>query len=64
VDVVRNSLVHNPGVPILESDLVQQASGLTLDWDFSNAVRLTMLTVTVVPLALAMWTYFVGRRRS
>ncbi|MBX7435570.1 MFS transporter, partial [Mycobacterium sp. Y57] len=50
VDVVRNSLVHNPGVPILESDLVQQASGLTLDWDFSNAVRLTMLTVTVVPL--------------
>ncbi|MBX7433017.1 MFS transporter [Mycobacterium sp. Y57] len=63
VDAVRSSLAHSPGVSIFDPNLVQQASGLTLDWDFTNGVRLTMLAVTLVPLALAIVTYFVLPRR-
>jgi len=64
VDAVRSSLVSSPGVPRFDPNLVQQASGLTLGWDFTNGVRLTMLAVTLVPLALAIVTYFVMPRRS
>ncbi|MGE5696589.1 MAG: hypothetical protein ACM4D3_15560 [Candidatus Sericytochromatia bacterium] len=51
-------------MPRFDPDLVQQASGLSLGWDFTNGVRLTMLAVTVVPLALAILTYLVMPRRS
>ena len=64
VDAVRSSLSHSPGLPRFDPNLVQQASGLTLGWDFSNGVRLTMLAVTLVPLALAISIYFVVPRRS
>jgi MFS family permease len=64
VDAVRSSLANSPGVSRFDPNLVQQASGLTLGWDFTNGVRLTMLAVTVVPLALAIWTYLVMPRRS
>lgn len=64
MDAVRSSLVSSPGVPRFDPDLVQQASGLSLGWDFTNGVRLTMLAVTVVPLALAILTYLVMPRRS
>jgi DHA2 family multidrug resistance protein-like MFS transporter len=63
VDAVRSSLAHSPGVPRFDPNLVQQASGLTLGWDFTNGVRLTMLAVTLVPLALAILTYFAMPRR-
>lgn len=64
VDAVRSSLAHSPGVPRFDPNLVQQASGLTLGWDFTNGVRLTMLAVTLVPLVLATAAYFVVPRRS
>ncbi|MGE5697711.1 MAG: MFS transporter [Candidatus Sericytochromatia bacterium] len=64
VDAVRSSLAHSPGVSRFDPNLVQQASGLTLGWDFTNGVRLTLLAVTLVPLTLAIVTYFVLPRRS
>ncbi|WP_099021699.1 MFS transporter [Mycolicibacterium palauense] len=64
VDAARSSLAHGPGLPGLDPHLTHQASTLTLDWDFSNGVRLTMLAVSAVPAALAIVAYFVMPRRS
>ena len=64
VDAVRSTLAHSPGVSRFDPNLVQQASGLTLGWDFTNGLRLNMLAVTLVTLALAIVTYFVMPRRS
>ena len=35
-------------------NLLQQVGGLDLGADFSDAVRLTMLTVSVLPIAVAL----------
>ncbi|GAB89194.1 MFS transporter [Gordonia rhizosphera] len=64
VDSVGSSLAHSPGASIFDPNLVQQASGLALDWDFTNAIRLTMLAVTVVPVAVAILAYFLVPRRE
>ncbi len=63
VDAVRTTLANSPGISRFDPNLVQQASGLRLDWDFTNAVRLTMLAVTLLPIALSVVTYFVMPRQ-
>ena len=63
VDAVRSSLAQCPGMSRFDPNLLQQASGLTLGWDFTNGVRFTMLAATLVPLAFAIVTHFVIPRR-
>lgn len=52
------------GAATYDPNLVQQASGLALGIDFTNGVRLTMLIVSVLPLAVAVLAYFLMPRRA
>ncbi|MFE1786672.1 MFS transporter, partial [Streptomyces sp. NPDC059506] len=63
VDAARSSMANAPGSPGYDPNLVRQVSGLALDLDFTNAVRLTMLTVALAPLAVAVLAYFLMPRR-
>ncbi|WP_083883854.1 MFS transporter [Nocardia higoensis] len=70
VDAVRNSLALSPGSGGFDPNLIRQASGLHLGQDFADALRLTMLTVSILPLLVAAAALSVsasfhrGRRRS
>lgn len=52
------------GAAAYDPNLVQQATGLALGIDFTNGVRLTMLIVSVLPLAVAVLAYFLMPRRA
>ncbi|MGV9612348.1 MFS transporter [Nocardia xishanensis] len=54
VDTVRSAMAHSPGSAGYDPHLLRQAAGLNLGLDFSIAVRLTMLTVSFLPLVVAM----------
>lgn len=53
VDAVRSSLALSPGNGGFDPNLIRHASGLHLGEDFADALRLTMLTVSILPLLVA-----------
>ncbi|WP_222426575.1 hypothetical protein, partial [Amycolatopsis rhizosphaerae] len=63
VDAVRSSLATSPGTPNFDPNLVQRQTGLALDLDYTNGVRLTMLVVTLLPVAVAILAFFAMPRR-
>ncbi|MFD8588451.1 MFS transporter [Streptomyces sp. NPDC059637] len=63
VDAAMSSMANAPGSPGYDPNLVRQASELALGLDFTNAVRLTMLTVALAPLAVVVLAYFLMPRR-
>ncbi len=65
VDTTRSAMAHSPGAAGYDLNLLRQASGLTLDLDFTNGLRLTMLTVGLLPLVMALAAFlFLPRRRG
>ncbi len=65
VDAVKSAMASSPGTTRFDPNLIQQASGLSLRLDYTNGLRLTMLVVTLAPLALAILAHFlIPRRRS
>ncbi|MFI1163976.1 MFS transporter [Streptomyces sp. NPDC020801] len=67
VDAVRSQMaVSPPGTAVYDPNLLRQAAGLNLGLDFSNGLRLTMLTVSLLPFLLAVAAHFLmpGWRRK
>ncbi|MEU9389527.1 MFS transporter [Streptomyces sp. NPDC048324] len=56
VDATRSAMAHSPGTAGYDPNLLRQ-SGLDLGLDFTNGLRLTMLVVSLLPLALAAAAY-------
>ncbi|MFE1249981.1 MFS transporter [Streptomyces sp. NPDC058735] len=54
VDAVRSGLAQSPGSTVYDPNLLRQASGLDLGLDFAGGLRLTMLTVSFLPLVVAV----------
>lgn len=54
VDAVRSGMAQNPGGAVYDPNLLRQASGLDLGLDFADGLRLTMLTVSGLPLVVAV----------
>jgi MFS transporter, DHA2 family, multidrug resistance protein len=52
VDAVRSGMALSPG-NVYDPNLLRQAGGLQLGVDFAGGLRLTMLTVSVLPLVVA-----------
>ncbi|MFD8325508.1 MFS transporter [Streptomyces lydicus] len=63
VDATRSAMAHSPGAAGYDLNLLRQASGLRLDLDFTNGLRLTMLAVSILPLALALAAFLLLPRR-
>ncbi|GAB7035472.1 efflux MFS transporter LfrA [Streptomyces platensis subsp. malvinus] len=63
VDATRSAMAHSPGAVGYDLNLLRQASGLKLDIDFTNGLRLTMLTVSLLPLLLALAALLFPPRR-
>ncbi|MFF5186766.1 hypothetical protein ACFY30_23870 [Streptomyces sp. NPDC000345] len=63
VDATRSAMAHSPGTAGYDPNLLRQ-SGLALGLDFTNGLRLTMLVVSLLPLALAVAAYLLMPRRS
>ncbi|MFI6560949.1 MFS transporter [Streptomyces sp. NPDC050534] len=63
VDATRSALAHSPGSAGYDPNLLRQ-SGLDLGLDFTNGLRLTMLVVSLLPLALAVAAYVLMPRRT
>lgn len=53
VDAVRSGMAQTPGGTSYDPNLLRQASGLNLGLDFSEGLRLTMLTVSILPIVVA-----------
>ncbi|MET7770240.1 MFS transporter [Nocardia sp. NPDC005366] len=64
VDAVRSSLALSPGSGGFDPNLIRHASGLHLGQDFADALRLTMLTVTLLPLVVAVAAFLLMPRRE
>lgn len=64
VAAARSSMANSPGTAGYDPDLVTHTSGLALGLDYTNGLRLTMLVVTLVPLALVVAAYLLMPRRS
>ncbi|MFF8942108.1 MFS transporter [Streptomyces sp. NPDC014864] len=64
VDTVRGAMATSPGTAGYDPNLLRQASGLDLALDFTNGLRLTMLTVSAAPLLVLVAAYKVMPRRS
>ncbi|MGS2810479.1 MFS transporter [Nocardia sp. MW-W600-9] len=64
VDAVRGSLALSPGSAGYDPNLIRHASGLDLGEDFADALRLTILTVSVLPLAVAVAALLLMPRRK
>ncbi|MGW2184234.1 MFS transporter [Streptomyces sp. NPDC001732] len=62
VDATRSAMAHSPGTAGYDPNLLRQ-SGLDLGLDFTNGLRLTMLVVSLLPLALAVVAHRVVPRR-
>ncbi|MTE17181.1 MFS transporter [Nocardia aurantiaca] len=63
VDAVRSSLALSPGSNGFDPNLIRHASGLRLGQDFADALRLTMLTVSLLPFVLAVVALVLMPRR-
>ncbi|TVT60567.1 MFS transporter [Amycolatopsis rhizosphaerae] len=64
VDAVTAAMANSPGNTGYNPNLVQQMQGLTLGVDYSNAVRITMAVVSLLPLVVILLTVvFVPRAR-
>ncbi|MGY6018537.1 MFS transporter [Streptomyces spinosirectus] len=63
VDATRSAMAHSPGTAGYDPNLLRQ-SGLDLGLDFTNGLRLTMLIVSLLPLALAVAAYLLMPRRT
>ncbi|ALV35855.1 MFS transporter [Streptomyces sp. CdTB01] len=61
VDATRSAMAHSPGTAGYDPNLLRQ-SGLDLGLDFTNGLRLTMLVVSLLPLALAAAAYLLMPR--
>ncbi|WP_245713636.1 MFS transporter [Nocardia vaccinii] len=57
VDAVRSGMAFSPGSTGYDPNLLRQAAGLDLGLDFSGGLRLTMLTVSLLPLVMAIAAY-------
>ncbi|WP_239476827.1 MFS transporter [Nocardia arizonensis] len=64
VDAVRGSLALGPGSGGFDPNLIRYANGLHLGQDFADALRLTMLTVSLLPFVLAAAAYLLMPRRE
>ncbi|MFF3164731.1 MULTISPECIES: MFS transporter [unclassified Streptomyces] len=64
VDAVRSGMAQNPGGNGYDPNLLRQASGLRLGLDFAEGLRLTMLTVSVLPLAVAAVAFVLMPRHT
>ncbi|MGK3942258.1 MFS transporter [Streptomyces caeruleatus] len=62
VDATRSALAHSPGTAGYDPNLLQQ-SGLALGLDFTNGLRLTLLIVSLLPIALAVAAHLLMPRR-
>ncbi|MEU0113771.1 MFS transporter [Streptomyces bobili] len=63
VDAARSAMAHSPGTAGYDPNLLRQ-SGLDLGLDFTNGLRLTLLVVSLLPLALAVAAYLLMPRRT
>ncbi|OLZ62022.1 arabinose ABC transporter permease [Streptomyces amritsarensis] len=63
VDATRSAMARSPGSAGYDPNLLRQ-SGLALDLDFTNGLRLTMLIVSLLPLVLAGAAYLIIPRRA
>ncbi|CAG7649500.1 MFS transporter [Actinacidiphila bryophytorum] len=64
VDAVRSGAAISTSSSGYDPNLLQQASGLKLGVDFADALRLTMLTVSALPLLLATAVRLLMPRRA
>lgn len=65
VDAAPSAVAHSPGSAGYDPNLLRQAAGLRLDVDFADALRLTMLTVSFLPIVVAVAALLlVGRRTT
>ncbi|GGT07575.1 MFS transporter [Streptomyces chromofuscus] len=64
VDAVRSGMAQSPGSTVYDPNLLRQASGLDLGLDFADGLRLTMLTVSVLPLVVAAAAFWMMPRRE
>jgi MFS family permease len=64
VDAVRSGMAHSPGGVGYDPNLLQQATGLDLVLDFTEGLRVTMLIVSILPLAVAVAAHLLMRRRK
>ena len=63
VDAVRSGMAQTPGGTAYDPNLLQKASGLNLALDFADGLRLTMLVVSVLPIAVAVLVALLMPRR-
>ncbi|MDX3241819.1 MFS transporter [Streptomyces sp. ME18-1-4] len=63
VDATRSAMAHSPGTAGYDPNLLKQ-SGLDLGLDFTNGLRLTMLLVSLLPIALAVAAYLLMPHRT
>ncbi|MGW4331063.1 MFS transporter [Nocardia sp. NPDC004573] len=64
VDAARSAVAHSPGSAGYDPNLLRHAAGLQLDVDLANALRLTMLTVSFLPIVVAVVALLLVRRRT
>ncbi len=64
VDAARSTVAHSPGSAGYDPNLLRHAAGLRLEVDFADALRLTMLTVSFLPIAVAVAALLLARRRT
>lgn len=64
VDAVRSGMAIGPSGAGYDPNLLRQASGLKLGLDFTVGLRLTMLTVSFLPLLLAVAAHLLMPRRK
>ncbi|MFC9928028.1 hypothetical protein [Streptomyces sp. NPDC127190] len=63
VTAVRSGMAQSPGSTVYDPNLLRQASGLDLGLDFAQGLRLTMLTVSVLPFVVAVVAFMLMPRR-
>ncbi|MEV2199546.1 MFS transporter [Streptomyces fradiae] len=63
VDATRSAMARSPGTAGYDPNLLRQ-SGLDLGWDFTDGLRLTMVVVSLLPLALAVAAWLLIPRRT
>lgn len=64
VDAARSAVAQSPGGAGYDPNLLRQVGGLDLGADLADAVRLTMLTVSALPIAVAVAAFVLMSRRK
>lgn len=64
VDAVRSGMTQNPGGTGYDPNLLRQAAGPHLGMDFTDGLRITMLVVSVLPIAVAVMAYLLMPHRK